>query len=148
MFFFPHARSCRHVRVAKFPQPRTQAGGARCPCPPKKLPQRHVGHPVLSLCASHAVSGSTVSALTVRWTRASCDSALEINTSVKGLCRCRRSQAFHCQRLFDEALRDCQAAVAMGTKNNTGIAAFLVTVQKQVDGQSKKEKAFHGEMFG
>jgi len=79
-------------------------------------------------------------------TRASCDSALEINTSVKGLYR--RSQAFYYQRLFDEALRDCQAAVAMDTKNNKGIAAFLVTVQKQVDEQSKKEKAFYGKMFG
>ena len=109
--------------------------------------QRFTGNTVPLPYASHAVPGNTASiTLTVRQTRASCDSALEINTSVKGLYR--RSQAFYYQRLFDEALRDCQAAVAMDTKNNKGIAAFLVTVQKQVDEQSKKEKAFYGKMFG
>ena len=77
--------------------------------------------------------------------RASCDSALEINTSVKGLYR--RSQAFYYQKLFDDALRDSKAAAAMDAGNKS-VAAFLVSCQKQVDAQTKKEKAFYGKMFG
>ena len=61
--------------------------------------------------------------------KASCDSALEISVSVKGLFR--RAQARERQRLFDDALADCKQAAALDPENKS-VAKLQASCQAKV----------------
>eukprot|EP00039_Didymoeca_costata_P001862 m.55715 g.55715 ORF g.55715 m.55715 type:complete len:717 (-) comp11000_c0_seq1:108-2258(-) len=77
--------------------------------------------------------------------KASCDSALEITDSIKGLYR--RAQAYYQMRDFDESLADCKKANKIEPQNKS-VAKLMQQVQAQVTAQKEKEKKMYGKMFG